>query len=135
MNYKLEIPYFLEGLEGARNLFTKIILMDLYKIQEKRGESEYILLNSNVMCRKFEIDRKTYFNSIKKLNQLGYIERDTMAFINEIIETPKGKFKKKQTKIKVNLNKVIEQFSKNDLKMEEIENEIRDLYLKNNSKI
>lgn len=135
MDYKLEIPYFLEGLEGARNLFTKIILMDLYKTQEKRGGSEYVLLNSSVMCRKFEVDRKTYFNSIKKLNQLGYIERDTMAFIDEIIETPKGKFKKKQTKIKVNLNKVIEQFSKNDLKMEEIENEIRDLHLKNNSKI
>lgn len=135
MKYKLEVPYFLEGLEGARNLFTKIILMDLYKTQEKRGKDEYLLLNSSIMCKKFDIDRKTYFNSIKKLDQLGYLERDTMAFTNEIIETTKGSLRKKQTKIKVILSKVTEQFSKNDSKMEKIEDEIRDLHLKKNYKI
>lgn len=129
MEFKLEIPYFLEGLDGARNLFSKIILMDIYKTQQIKGNDTYIILNSSIMCKKFEVDRKTYFNSLKKLEELGYIKRDGKAFTNELIN---GNLRKKQTRIIVNMEKMNEQFRLNDLKGNEIKEEIKRLYFKNN---
>lgn len=128
--YKLEIPYFIEGLSGARNLVTKILLMDLYKIQKIRGKNIDILLNSVIMCKKFDIDRKTYFNSLKKLEELGYIHRNKNSFSNDLV---KEKIRKKKTIIIVKIEKLEEQLEKNDLKIEEIKKDIENNYLKNKS--
>ena len=130
MEYKLEIPYFLEGLEGARNLFTKIILIDLYNLQKNKGEHSYIILISSIMCDKFEVDRKTYFNSLKKLEELSYIKRDEKAYSGLI----NGTLRKKQTRLIVDVVKLEEQFKLNDFKMNGIKEKIKEQYFnrKNN---
>lgn len=127
MKYGLFVPYFMDKLDGARNLFTKILLIDLYETQKIKGKDNYIILNSTIMCKKFDVDKKTYFNSLKKLVESEYITRKNSLTDNIL----KGTLKSKQTKILVDIEKVRKGFEENDNKMQEIKKEIKYLYDKN----